>query len=206
MKLPREFYKEDGISLAKKLLGKVLVHHTAEGVTKGIIVETESYMGIVDAAAHSYKGKKDGRCNIQYKEGGYAYIYMIYGMYYCMNIVANEEEVPEVVLLRALEPLEGIPLMEQRRKTVKRKALLSGPGKLCQAMGIGKESYGLDLCGNQLYVEEPEEMTAFEIEASKRINIDYAGEAKDYLWRFTIKNNAYVSVKVKQEISKNSIL
>lgn len=197
MKLPREFYRQDGLSLAKALLGKVLVHQTPEGVTKGIIVETESYMGVVDAAAHSYKGKKDGRCNIQYKEGGYAYIYMIYGMYYCMNIVANEENVPEVVLLRALEPLEGISLMEQRRNTDKRKALLSGPGKLCQAMAIGKDCYGTDLCEDILYVEEPEQKTDFVIEASKRINIDYAGEAKEYLWRFTIKDNPYVSVKVK---------
>lgn len=198
MKLPREFYRQDAVSLAKALLGKVLVHHTPEGVIKGIIVETESYMGVIDAAAHSYKGKKDGRCNIQYNEGGYAYIYMIYGMYYCMNIVANEENVPEVVLLRALEPLEGIPLMEQRRNTNKRKALLSGPGKLCQAMEIGKDSYGTDLCEDILYVEEPEQRTDFEIEASKRINIDYAGEAKDYLWRFTIKDNPFVSVKVKK--------
>jgi DNA-3-methyladenine glycosylase len=197
MKLPREFYRQDGLSLAKALLGKVLVHQTPEGVTKGIIVETESYMGVVDAAAHSYKGKKDGRCNIQYKEGGYAYIYMIYGMYYCMNIVANEENVPEVVLLRALEPLDGISLMERRRNTDKRKALLSGPGKLCQAMAIGKDSYGIDLCEDILYVEEPEQKTDFVIEASKRINIDYAGEAKEYLWRFTIKGNPYVSVKVK---------
>ncbi|SHK99286.1 DNA-3-methyladenine glycosylase [Anaerocolumna jejuensis DSM 15929] len=197
MKLPREFYRQDGISLAKALLGKVLVHHTAEGVTKGIIVETESYMGVIDAAAHSYKGKKDGRCNIQYNEGGYAYIYMIYGMYYCMNIVANEKDVPEVVLLRALEPLEGLSLMEQRRKTSKRKALLSGPGKLCQAMGIGKDNYGTDLCEDKLYVEDLAEAIDFEIEVSKRINIDYAGEARDYLWRFTIKDNPYVSVKMK---------
>lgn len=197
MKLPREFYRQDGISLAKALLGKVLVHHTAEGVTKGIIVETESYMGVIDAAAHSYKGKKDGRCNIQYNEGGYAYIYMIYGMYYCMNIVANEKDVPEVVLLRALEPLEGLSLMEQRRKTSKRKALLSGPGKLCQAMGIGKDNYGTDLCEDKLYVEDLSEAIDFEIEVSKRINIDYAGEARDYLWRFTIKDNPYVSVKMK---------
>lgn len=197
MKLPREFYHQDGVSLAKALLGKVLVHKTDEGITKGIIVETESYMGIIDAAAHSYKGKKDGRCNIQYNEGGYAYIYMIYGMYYCMNIVANKENIPEVVLLRALEPLDGIELMEKRRKNTKRKALLSGPGKLCQAMRIGKEDYGTDLCGSQLYLEEPETKTDFEIEASKRINIDYAGEARDYLWRFTIKGNPYISVKIK---------
>lgn len=199
MKLPREFYLQDGITVGKALLGKVLVHNTEEGITKGIIVETESYMGVTDKAAHSYKDKKDGRCSIQYKEGGYAYIYMIYGMYYCMNIVANMESVPEAILIRALQPLEGMALMENRRNTKKQKALLSGPGKLCAAMGINKNNYGMDLCGDQLYIEEPEEKTEFEIEVSRRINIDYAEEAKDFLWRFTIKDNPYVSVKVKQE-------
>ncbi|WP_033168104.1 DNA-3-methyladenine glycosylase [Clostridium sp. KNHs205] len=197
MKLSREFYRQDGINLGKALLGKVLVHESEEGITKGIIVETESYMGVIDAAAHSYKGKRDGRCNIQYNEGGYAYIFLIYGMYNCMNIVANKENIPEVVLLRALEPLEGIDIMEKRRKNTKFKMLLNGPGKLCQGMGITKEHYGLDLCNSKLYLEEPKKSEKIEIETSKRINIDYAGEAKDYLWRFTIKNNPYVSVKVK---------
>lgn len=197
MKLSREFYSQNGIELAKALLGKVLVHESEEGITKAIIVETESYMGVIDAAAHSYKNKKDGRCNVQYNEGGYAYIYLIYGMYNCMNIVANKENIPEVALLRALEPLEGIELMEQRRKNAKYKMLLNGPGKLCQGMGITKEHYGLDLCNSKLYLEEPVSPRDFEIEASKRINIDYAGEAKDYLWRFTMKNNPYISVKVK---------
>ncbi|WFR56016.1 DNA-3-methyladenine glycosylase [Anaerocolumna sp. AGMB13025] len=197
MKITREFYERDAVTVARDLLGLTLVHKTMEGITKGIIVETEAYMGTIDAAAHSYKSNPSGRTNVQYGEGGHAYIYLIYGMYYCMNIVTNQVEVPEVVLLRALEPVEGIELMKKRRNTEKILNLCSGPGKLCAAMGIDKENYGMDLCQNQLYLEQEAGYKQSEMIASKRINIDYAGEAKDYLWRFTIKDNKYVSVKVK---------
>jgi DNA-3-methyladenine glycosylase len=197
MKVSREFYQKDAVTVAQDLLGLVLVHETAEGVTKGIIVETEAYMGTRDAAAHSYKKGKSGRTNVQYLEGGYAYIYLIYGMYYCMNIVTNQPGIPEAILLRALEPLEGIKLMEQRRNTDKHKNLCSGPGKLCTAMNITQDNYGMDLCGSRLYLEEPEDKEPFEIIASKRINIDYSGEAKEYLWRFTIKDNKYISCKIR---------
>lgn len=151
-------------------------------------------MGEVDAAAHSYK-KKSTRTNIQYGEGGFAYIYLIYGMHYCMNIVTNKPDKPEAVLIRALEPIEGIELMKKRRKLDKVINLTNGPGKLCMAMGINKDNYGMDLCSDQLYLEYPTINEQVEVIPSKRINIDYAGEAKDYLWRFTIKNNKYISVK-----------
>ncbi len=114
-----------------------------------------------------------------------------------MNIVTQEENVPEVVLLRALEPLEGIPLMMQRRNTDKLKNLCSGPGKLCMAMAIDKTCYGMDLCGDQLYIDDAPSLHPENIIASKRINIDYAGEAKDYLLRYTIKNNKFISVPVR---------
>lgn len=197
MKITREFYQRDAITVAKDLLGLTLVHETKEGITKGIIVETEAYMGLKDAAAHSYKNTRSGRTNVQYGVGGHAYIYLIYGMYYCMNVVTNELNIPEVVLLRALEPIEGIDLMKQRRGTDKILNLCSGPGKLCSAMGINQANYGMDLCGNQLYLEKFPEHKSDEIIASKRINIDYAGDAKDYLWRFTMKDNKYISAKVK---------
>lgn len=196
MKITRDFYQRTAIEVAKDLLGMVLVCKTEQGITRGKIVETEAYMGALDAAAHSYKVKST-RTNIQYGEGGYAYIYLIYGMYYCMNIVTNEVDIPEVVLLRALEPIEGIDLMKKRRGTDKITNLCSGPGKLCSAMGINRDNYGMDLCGDRMYLEKPEDYGLNEIIASKRINIDYAGEAKDYLWRFTIKDNKYISVKVK---------
>jgi DNA-3-methyladenine glycosylase len=114
-----------------------------------------------------------------------------------MNVVANQENVPEAVLIRALEPVDGIDIMKNRRGTEKLKNLCSGPGKLCQAMGITNSNYGMDLCGEQLFLEADENMVPLETIASKRINIDYAGEAKDYLWRFTIKDNPYISVKIK---------
>lgn len=196
-KITRDFYQKDAVTVARDLLGLVLVHETKEGIAKGIIVETEAYMGLKDAAAHSYKNNRSGRTNVQYGDGGYAYIYLIYGMYYCMNIVTNEVNTPEVVLLRALEPIEGIDLMKKRRGTDKIMNLCSGPGKLCSAMGVNQDNYGMDLCGNRMYLEKPADYELNEIVASKRINIDYAGEAKDYLWRFTIKDNKYISVKIK---------
>jgi DNA-3-methyladenine glycosylase len=197
MKIARDFYLRDAVTVARELLGLTLVHETEEGTVKGIIVETEAYMGTKDAAAHSYKSSPSGRTNVQYGIGGHAYIYLIYGMYYCMNIVTNGVDMPEVVLLRALEPTEGLDLMKERRGTDKVLNLCSGPGKLCKAMGIDKNNYGMDLCGDRLYLEDTKYPLDNGIVASKRINIDYAGEAREYLWRFTLKDNKYVSVKVK---------
>lgn len=197
MKINREFYQRTALEVGKDLLGLILVHETKEGITKGRIVETEAYMGVVDKASHSYGNRKSVRTQIQYKEGGFAYIYLIYGMYSCMNVVCNKEDIPEAVLIRGLEPIEGIELMKKRRNTERILNLCSGPGKLCEAMGITREQYGMDLCGSRLYIEkgdfirDKDEET--QIEQSKRINIDYAEEAKDYEWRFTIKNNKFIS-------------
>lgn len=199
-KLGRGFYERDGITVARELIGKVLVHETKDGIIKGRIVESEAYMGEKDAAAHSYKKRSpNGRTNIQYGEGGHAYVYLIYGMYCCFNVVANGKDIPECVLIRALEPVDGIETMKKNRKTDKEKNLCSGPGKLCQAMEIDRECYGMDLCGEVLYIEDwgedcPEDM----IEQSPRINIDYAGEAAEYPWRFTKKDSPYLSVKKKK--------
>ena len=193
-KLPRSFYMRDALAVATDLLGKVLVHETPGGIASGKIVEVEAYMGAIDPASHSYGAKRTERTKIQYGEGGFAYVYFIYGMYYCMNVVVNERETPEAILIRALEPVEGIDLMKQRRKTDSIKNLTNGPGKLCTALGIDRNSYGQDLCGNTLYLVEGEK--DIEVEATKRINIEYAGEAKEYLWRFLEKNNPHVSVKV----------
>lgn len=194
MKMDRQFYQGSALEVGKNILGLSLVHKSKEGITKGKIVEVEAYMGSADKAAHSYSNKKTSRTEIQYQEGGYAYIYLIYGMHYCMNIVCNQIEIPEVVLIRALEPIEGIEIMKKRRNTDKLMNLCSGPGKLCAAMGIGKEQYGLDLCGDELYIEKPNDFLGkFEIDVSKRINIDYSGEAKDFEWRYTIRDNKFIS-------------
>ena len=193
--LKRDFYMRDAVTVAKDLIGKVIVHKTSDGVVKGRIVETEAYMGPYDKAAHSYNHKgRDGRTSVQYKNGGYAYIYLIYGMYYCLNVVAAPEKNPQCVLIRALEPIEGIEIMKKRRKTDKLKNLCSGPGKLCAAMDVDKKLYGADLCGNEFYIED-DGQNNFEIEATKRINIDYAEEAADFLWRFIMKGSSYISVR-----------
>ena len=152
-------------------------------------------MGTKDPAAHSYSGKPTGRTQVIFGDAGHAYVYLIYGMYYCMNIVNNDINIPEAVLIRALEPLEGIDIMKKRRIGRKLVDFCNGPGKLCSAMGITKEHNGMDLTGDQLYLERPENKELFTIERSKRINIDYAKEAKDYLWRFTIADSPFLSLR-----------
>lgn len=191
--LKREFYIRDANQVARDLLGKKIIHNTEEGILSGMIVETEAYLGTLDAAAHSYKSSPNGRTNVQYNEGGYAYIYIIYGMHYCFNVVANIADKPEAVLVRAVEPLDGIELMKKKRNTDSIINLCNGPGKLCQALDINKSHYGLDLCSGDLYIDHYTDILSDNILTSKRINIDYAGEAKDYLWRYYIKNNIYVS-------------
>lgn len=197
-KLTREFYQSNAVETAEKLLGKIVVHNTPYGVIKGRIVETEAYRGPFDKAAHAYEHKgKNGRTAVLYKEGGYAYIFLIYGMYYCLNISSAPKDCPECVLIRALEPVEGMEIMKKLRKTDKIINLCSGPGKLCIAMDIDKACYGMDLCGDELYIADDGFCTSGLIEVSKRINIDYAGEAADFMWRFTVANSKFLSVKRK---------
>ena len=155
MKLPREFYLRDGLTVARELIGKKLVTNLPEGLTSGIIVETEAYMGKIDAAAHSYRGKTE-RTKIFFNAGGFVYVYLIYGCNICTNVVANVENVPEAVLIRALEPVDGVELMMNRRGKKNLRELCSGPGKLSQALGVTKNFYGLDLCGDEIFIETAE--------------------------------------------------
>jgi len=202
MKLNREFYNRDTITVAKDLLGKILVHNYKGNIIKGKIVETEAYLGVKDKAAHSYGGKKTKRVEVMYGPPGVAYVYFIYGMYYCFNIVTQKEGIPEAVLIRAVEPVENIDLMAINRfkkpyeelTKYQKKNLTNGPGKLCMALNIGREQNGLDLCGDTLYLEEGQKQY-FNIVATTRIGIDYAEEAKDFPYRFYIEGNPYVSAK-----------
>ena len=130
---------------------------------------------------------------MQYGPGGYSYVFSIYGMHFCFNAVCAQEGKPEVVLIRALEPVEGISLMEQRRKGQNRIGLCNGPGKLCAALGITKAQYGLDLCGDELYIAEYRQISKEKIRSSPRINIDYAEKYRDCPWRYYIGDNPYVS-------------
>ena len=189
----RDFYMRDVNTVAPELLGKLLVHETLEGIASGMIVEVESYAGPDDKGAHSYGNRRTERTEIQYGAGGFTYIFTIYGMYDCFNVVVNMPMRPEAILVRALEPVDGIELMKQRRKTENLISLCNGPGKLCGALGITKEQYGYDLCSSPLSVKPFLDVPKEQIIVSPRINIDYAEECKDYLWRYFIKENPYVS-------------
>ncbi|MCL2843082.1 MAG: DNA-3-methyladenine glycosylase [Oscillospiraceae bacterium] len=194
MGVTRAFFEQDTVTVARALLGKQLVRCTEDGqVTAGRIVETEAYCGRFDAACHSYKGKTE-RTKVMFGPKGHAYIYLIYGMYHCLNVTSGPPGEPEGVLIRAIEPVEGIAVMEERRGTEKLKNLCSGPGKLTMAMGITRELGGIDLTQSpRLYLEAAPAPP--EIVAAKRINIDYAGDAADHLWRFCVAGSHFVSVK-----------
>lgn len=202
-KLSRDFYRGNSIDVGKFLLGKYLVRKVDGEELIGKIVEVEAYMGPEDKAAHSYGGRRTERNEVMYGEAGFAYVYFIYGKNYCMNVVAAKVGVPQAVLIRGLEPISGIEKMCELRYGIKcseldktkMKNLSNGPGKLCKALGITREQNGEDLCGNTLYLMEDEEEQTFNIVYSKRINIDYAEEAKDYLWRFYMEGNPHVSKK-----------
>lgn len=199
-KLERSFFYNDTLKVAKNLLGKILVHEVNGKKLMGKIVETEAYMGATDKASHAYGNRKTERTRALYNEGGHCYIYLIYGMYYCFNIVTREEEIPQCVLIRALEPVSDLQdFIKNRYKSIeninkqKIKNLSNGPGKLCMALDLDKRHNMMDLCDDEIYVLDNNEN--FQVVTSKRINIDYAEEAKDFPWRFYIKDNNYVSVK-----------
>lgn len=191
--LPRAFYLRDTHEVAKDLLGKELVHLTPEGPSGGLIVEAEAYLGPDDPAAHSYRGRRSGRTAIQYGPGGMAYVFLIYGMYPCFNVVTREKGRPEVVLVRALQPSLGLDLMRVRRGVMPEHKLANGPGKLCRALGITLADYGRDLTDSPLFIRPAETPLEAPIEASKRVHIDYAGPAADYLWRYAFVGHPCVS-------------
>ena len=202
-KLPREFYNRPTLEVSRDLLGKYLVHQIGGNKYMAKIVEVEAYIGDIDKACHAYNNKVTPRTKVLYKLPGTAYVYLIYGMYYCFNIVTEEEGRAAAVLIRAVEPIEGIEKMVENRykKTIKeinKKQifnLTSGPGKLCMAMNITKENNKMDLCGDDIYITEGREKQKIGIITTKRINIDYAEEAVDFPWRFYIKDNPYISKK-----------
>lgn len=200
--LEREFYNRDTLIVAKELLGKVIVREINDQRISAKIVETEAYMGVDDKAAHSYGGKRTKRVEVMYGKPGFSYVYFIYGMHYLFNIVTREEGIPQAVLIRAGEPIKGLDIIAQNRfempyEQLSKSQLMNltnGPGKLSKALSINKDLNGEDLCGNKFYVIEGEK-EAVSIVSAKRVGIDYAEEAKDYPWRFYIKENTYVSIK-----------
>lgn len=196
----KEFLRQDGISLAKDILGKFLIRKYDGKTLVCKITETEAYMGITDKAAHVYNDKKTDRTKPLYLDGGHVYVYLIYGMYFCLNLSANEEGIPECVLIRGIEPVYGIDEICKNRfnknfnelNSYQKKNIGNGPGKVCMALKIDKSfncKYILDedFYISDYYYDGNEKIYAdsdLNIKVGKRINIDYSEEAKDYPWRF----------------------
>lgn len=189
--LPRAFYDRDTLEVARDLLGKYLVHRVdgAELVVR--ITETEAYIGAVDKACHAYGGRRTARTETLYAKPGTAYVYLIYGMYHCLNFVTEPEGTAAAVLLRGVEAVEGTDHMARNRfgreydqlTAYQRKNFLNGPGKVCKALAITRTHNGLDLTGGALFLCDGT-APAWEIHVGKRVGIDYAEEAVDFPWRF----------------------
>ena len=195
-KLDYSFYERtDVVKIARDLLGKVLVTVWEEGLTSGRIVETEAYRGVVDRASHAYGGRRTRRTEIMYGDAGTAYVYLCYGIHHLFNVVTNKRDVPHAILLRGLEPIEGIPLMLQR--TGKARAdhtLTRGPGNLSRAMGLMTTHTGSALSGEHLFIgDDGYRVGRGSVGISPRIGVDYAGEDARLPYRFFIKGNPYVS-------------
>lgn len=196
MKLQFSYYlNTDVIYLAKDLLGKVLYTQINGEITAGIIVETEAYFGIRDKASHAYGGRRTGRTETLYSQGGISYVYLCYGIHNLFNIVSSTDGEPHAVLIRAIEPLIGKKTMEVRRNMVAAKAAISsGPGSAAKALGIDGTFNKKDLTGEEIWVEDHGiHYTADEIAATPRVGVAYAQEDALLPWRFFVKGNKYVS-------------
>lgn len=210
-RLERDFFTTDALELSRRLIGKIMVHETPLGKVRGMITETEAYMGVEDKGSHTYGGRRTERTEPMFHIGGTSYVYFIYGMYNCVNVTAGADGIPMAALIRMVEPVDEASrsIMEQfrmedmqRRRAAreKRKAenakempaslkkhLADGPGKLCIAMHITKADNDIDMAvSREFYLTEGIEVEESRILAGKRIGIDYAEEAADYLWRFTL--------------------
>jgi len=195
-KLPIEFYnRNDVVQIARDLLGKIIITKFNGDFTSGKIVETEAYIGLTDKASHSYAGKRTARNEHMYANPGIAYVYICYGMHHLFNVVTNKKNVPDAVLIRALEPLKGIETMLKRTDKIKLdNTLTKGPGNVGKALGISKDHSGLNLLGNKVFIcDEDISFGENEIGASKRIGVESAGTAALYQYRFYVKGNKYVS-------------
>ncbi|HEX8557567.1 MAG TPA: DNA-3-methyladenine glycosylase [Pyrinomonadaceae bacterium] len=199
-RLGRDFYtRADTLGVARELLGKRLVvpdAATGERVS-GRVVETEAYLGVEDRAAHSYGGRRTRRTETMFARGGAAYVFFVYGMHHQFNVVTGPEGTPHAILVRAVEPEEGVELMRGRRPVPKERELTSGPGKLCRALAIDLTFDGEDLTrGRRVWLEETGARFApEEVAAGPRVGVDYAGEDALRPWRFWLRGNAYVSRK-----------
>ncbi len=181
MPLPRTFYARDALSVARDLLGMHLMIRKASGLKVGRIVETEAYQGPEDLAAHSAGGRRTARTEVMYGPAGHAYVYLIYGIWNCLNVVVGPPGVPHAVLLRAVEPVTGIHTPSW------------GPGLLCRALGIDRTYNGRNLRGRELWIQAPKSPLPLRIGTATRIGVDYAGDWAQRPWRFFDRDSPYVS-------------
>jgi DNA-3-methyladenine glycosylase len=173
------------------LLGKFLVRVHPDGVTTGMILETEAYVGLEDKASHASRGRTP-RIAVMFGAAGFAYVYVIYGMHHCLNVVTEQEGYPAAILIRAVQPCEGLELMQARRQKQEIRLLANGPGNLCQAFGIERSLNGVDLGGDVLFVED-RGVSPTDIVTTTRVGVDYAGPWKEMPWRFYIAGHRGVS-------------
>ncbi len=196
-KLQKKFYTRDVHIVAKELLGKLLARRIGRKIISGIIVEVEAYDGSIDEASHSFGGKTK-RNEVMFKEGGSLYVYFTYGMHFCANVVTGKINDGKAILLRALEPLDGIDMMGMNRyskKEITQKELINltnGPAKICEAFGIARRENGTDLCGDEIFILKSANVSAAKIAATTRIGIK---KSVDLPWRYYIKDNPFVSKK-----------
>jgi DNA-3-methyladenine glycosylase len=194
-KLPRRFYLQDTVTVARALLGCVLWRRRGRELLAARIVETEAYLGANDMASHARKGLRSPRNESMYLEGGHAYVYFTYGMHWCMNVVTQEADLAEAVLLRGAEPVRGIASMRTRRPKAKRDVdLMNGPGKLCAAMAIDKSLDGAPLDGDTFWLTARDiGVSEDDIAVTHRIGVENSGESAHWPLRFLIRGNPYVS-------------
>lgn len=192
--LPSRFYAADALKVARRLLGKILVHETEEGRAAGRIVEVEAYRGPHDRASHTFGGRRTPRNEVMWGPEGRAYIYFVYGMHWCLNAVTAGPGVPEAVLIRAAEPLVGIDLMRERRGTrPKDEHLLRGPACLCKGLGLSGERNGADLAASPLRILDAPPVRARRIVRRPRVGVDYAGDHAALPWRLYVDGSPAVS-------------
>ena len=197
-KLDIDFYaRQDVVQIARELLGKILVTNWKGIITSGRIVECEAYAGTIDQASHASGGRRTARNEIMYGKGGYAYVYLCYGIHHLFNVVTNSENIPHAILIRALEPMQGVD--EMLRRTHKKgpgSTITRGPGNLSKALGIHTKHSGSSLLGDKIFIaSDGVEFNKKEIAASRRIGVEYAGKDALLLYRFYLKGNPFVSGK-----------
>jgi DNA-3-methyladenine glycosylase len=197
-KLTSSFYEQENVvDVAKELIGKIVYTNIQGKESVGRIVETEAY-SFLEKACHAHLNRRTRRTETLFAAGGTSYVYLCYGIHHLFNVVTNKEGIAEAVLIRAVEPLSGIEIMQERRgKALPLRALGSGPGKLSQALGITTRLNGMDLFGENIWIGRDTDLDPLPVISDVRIGIDYAGEDAFLPWRFLVPGNTHVSVAPK---------